>query len=220
MGPRSWISRTVKPIPRGIAYPDLHSDKLAYLLMFERHGKNLQKPFWDLLYQGKFYRKDNVTMSNYLQDTFYEYEPCITIRYCDPANQKGKCGRKAQGNQGFVAKGKLRYVKATQHDEGLYFTQQKHHLKYYIELEEGSKPLPENLRNISITLKSKLLPKDKYTYGFCHIVTARFIKCSDLNYIKYGGVSGQIPDVQDDRCRVFPHSMGPFHGFCSFKIGT
>lgn len=221
MSPRSWISRTIKPIPKVFVYPDVHSDKNAYLIMFEKFGKNLQNPFWNILYQGKFYKKDNITMSNYIKDTFYEYDPCITLRYCDPSSHKKKCGGKAQGNQGFIAKGKLRYINTTQHDDGLHFTQtRKHHVTYYIELDDKSKQLPQDIKNITITLKSKLLPPDKYSYGFCHIVTGRYIKCSDLNYIKYGGVSSKIPDVQDDRCRVFPLSKGPIHGFCSFKTGT
>ena len=152
-------------------------------------------PKWSFTFQNKDYKKDNVQVLSVLKDTLQEYIPGINI-ICN--------------NQ--IIKGKITGIKGLESSDPLWVHRKtKHVMHLNIVVSDG---LPPELINFQILIKSRLLPQNKYIYGFCNYGNS-YIKCSDTQYI--ANILNHNLFYPSRKCNSFNLEKGNPQQFCSLK---
>ena len=100
-------------------------------------------------------------------------------------------------------------------DDPLY---EKYKRNYYFMIHfQTDSTLPKRVKNPVLMFQSKLLPRDRYQYGFCNMIDAAYNPCTDLQYLKAPNMTLYNGNAQ---CIAFDLSKGNPHQYCSFTTGS
>ena len=198
--PRQWISHNIDCFDRVDVAKIPNSNGNDYLLYLK--VKNL--PTWKLMFRGNDFRMDTREFSNILEDTLVEYTPCGMIAW-DTNHEKPH-----------VLPIRIKRVRISPtriHKLGVW------ELAFDVRIPKGEQ-LCDTLYDVKFQLRSRLLPKSKYQYGYCNLIHAKYNKCSDSQYLTRPGTLGTHHKYQ--RCQVFQLKPGDWTPkiVCRFDVGT
>ena len=95
--------------------------------------------------------------------------------------------------------------------------ERKYFLHLNIKLDKGE-ALPDKMENITLSIKSKQLPMERYSYQYCNKFDARNLPCDFSQYLKVVGTFEGDQGVDKDNCRLFRLVKGNPHQYCSFLL--
>ena len=153
---------------------------------------------------------DQTQIARLLRATLNEYQPKCCLGY------------KTKGGKSRAISGKIISFYYLPNNQSKYKVNDKNPFVVYLKLYPQYR-LPLNLKNIKINIRSRLLPRKKYQYGFCDTYGSKFKVCTDKEYMSSPGIS-LVPDngVSKGRTQCMVFRLRPPQSpktYCKFDIG-
>ena len=159
-------------------------------------------PNWTLNYKEHQFKKNNKAIIQYLRDSLRASHPDLTF-----------------SNLNLNIKTKLLGIEnINENPYSLDSTHNPYWIRFKIQA-KLPKHCPRVLENISVVVKSKLLPENRYEYGQCDKFGGFFNKCTTLQYFNSGGGTFNT-HYADQYCQVFDMAKGSSHYKCSVDDGA
>ena len=179
---RVWKLQNKNPLPR-IAVTQRQSN-LYVLDVHSRFRSSLR-------YRRQTVPYNLTSLALLLRASLYALRPAIKMEY--------KCDGKR-----VVARGRIVACRSEEVDAPT--SPHLAHLTLFVKLDPTSCPIQPVMKWVNLVIQCPLLPKDRYQYGVCDTLHAKYRVCSDMEYLRAPGRS-LVPDVGPSkdrtRCAVF-----------------
>ncbi len=136
-------------------------------------------PNWNIYCNGEVIDKDFNSFWKLVKDTLMEYQPYIKLDFQDYLVTRGP----------YQVVGKLKGFLYSSNEGAAVDASGKYYLHLYLKL-PIDESIPEEIDDITITIKGKQLPADKYSYGYCNQIASKDTPCDFLTYLKVVGLAG------------------------------
>lgn len=197
---RQWIAHNITCFERVDVAKIPNAPGNDYLLYLEQ--ENLAN--WKLKYRGQTFPMDTREFFNILEDTLVEFVPCGMMAWNTDKKESSLIPIRVK---------RIRKTPERHHKVGLW------KMAIDVRLPPGVE-LCEKLSNVKIQLRSQLLPKRRYQYGYCNLIHSKYNRCSDKEYLTRPGSLGANHKYK--RCQVFQLIPGEWSPkiVCRFDVGT
>ena len=197
---RQWIAHNLQCFQRVDVAKIPNAPGNDYLIYLEQE----KLVDWKISYRGQKFQMDTREFFNIVEDTLVEYVPCGLMTWNTDDENTPLVPIRIK---------RIRRTPERHHKTGLW------KMAIDIRLPKGIQ-LCERLSKVKLQIRSQLLPKLRYQYGYCNLIHSKYNRCSDKEYLTRPGNLGTHHKYK--RCQVFQLKPGEWTPkiVCRFDVGT